>query len=339
MPAGVILLRRGLSHPVPRRQPRHLPPAGESTSRSTGELVPHPVRRLVPADHHSTAAERQECRARLGATYDAQLVAVADSLARRPAALRAIAMDPHELPIDDLVTVSAYLNGPPIGLDRALRKGTAEVHRAVIACLVSGLRRFPAHHGPCYGVARAVGVPLDVYIPGRTVIEPAFIRADPQWSPEWSAGAVADDTEIVFAFWSRTGRQVGALGTGGTRGAGAVVFVAGTRFRVLGVQTGSASAGPGVVFLSECPKSTGLAGLGLRIRLELGKPRSLIQLRRQMNVPAETGGIDLRPTRVLGFTPGFDPTGRPYQEELTQHQDRRGQHQEEPGHPDQPPPL
>jgi hypothetical protein len=159
VPVGAILLGLGLFR-------------SESADRGSapGELVPHPIGRLVPTDHRSTPAERQECRARLGPSYDAHLVIVADIFARRPAGLHGVLMEARDLPIDDLVTVSAYLTGPRMGLDRALRLGTAEVHRSVVACLISGLRRFPAHRGACFGVARAVGVPLDAgRLPGRVL--------------------------------------------------------------------------------------------------------------------------------------------------------------------------
>jgi hypothetical protein len=248
---------------------------------------------------------------------------VADSLARRPPGLRGIALEPH-LSIDDLVTVSAYLNGPPIGLDRALRKGTAEVHRSLIACLISGLRRFPQHHGACYGIARMVGVPVDVYS-GRKVVEPAFIRTSPHLPADWSADVTAPDTEIVFAFWSRTGHRVGGLGASPDT----VVFAAGTRFRVLGVQPSVAGERPGVVFLRECARFEGLAWPDRSVITGLGRKRIFGQLRRQL-AGSSTGGsagtstVDLGLLPELGFTPGFDATGRPYQEQPSQRQEELG---------------
>jgi len=312
LPTGAILIAFGLRRPRPSLTPR--------TAAVAGGLVPHPIRRLVSADHRSTFSERQECRLRLGPKYDTHLVVVADNLARRPAALRGITMEQNDLPIDDLVTVSTYLHGPPTGLDRALRNGTTESHRAVIACLVSGLRRFPFHQGPCYGIARAVGVPLDVYQPGRTIVEPAFIRTDTGWSPAKSDGLAGNDTEIVFAFWSRTGRQVGALGSGSDT----VLFTAGTSFRVLAVLPAAAGGGPGVVFLDEHPTATRSVRGGLPVPLGLGQRRILAQLRRQLTAVAATPGstkpgtartANLHPLPDLSFTPGFDETGRPYQEE------------------------
>src|SRR3954451_2123804 len=261
------------------RRPR---PSGRDLDSMIGMPVPHPVSRLVPADHRSTPAERQECRVRLGSSYDAHLVVVADNLAQRPAALRGITMEANDLPIDDLVTVSTYLHGPPTGLDRALRNGAAEPHRAVIACLASGLRRFPYHYGACYGVARRVGVPLDVYVPGRTIIEPAFIRTATHWPAGRFTGASTDDTEIVFAFWSRTGREVGALGADSNT----VIFTAGTSFRVLGVRPSVAGQGPAVVFLGEVPAGAGPS----RPRSMIGQRRVLAQLQRQMIPRASEAG-------------------------------------------------
>lgn len=314
LPTGVLLLALGLWHPRSA--------TGELDS-AVGGPVPHPVSRLVPANHRSTDAERQECRVRLGSNYDAQLVVVADNLAQRPAALRSIAMEPNDLPIDDLVAVSTYLHGPPTGLDRALRIGAAESHRAVIACLTSGLRRFPFHHGACYSVARQVGVPADAYLPGRTIVEPAFIRTDTQASPCRLASPAVDDTEIVFAFWSRTGREVGAFGAGSAT----VIFTAGTSFQVLGVRPAAAGGGPAVVFLSESPRTPGLGSNRTLVRAGLGQRRILAQLRRQLAIGSSESGsppsggrraarTQPRPLPVLGFTPGFDDTGRPYREEL-----------------------
>jgi hypothetical protein len=305
LPLGAILIALGV------RQPRSV----AADPAAIGGPVPHPISRVVPANHRSTSAERQECRLRLGPSYDAQLVAVADNLAQRPAALRAITMESGDLPIDDLVTVSTYLHGPPTGLDRALRKGAAESHRAVIACLASGLRRFPFHHGACYGVARRVGVPLDVYQPGRTIVEPAFIRTDTRWSPGRFSDGSASDTEIVFAFWSRTGREVGALAADSTT----VLFTAGTSFRVLGVRPPAADHGPAVVFLAECP--SGSSPSQLLARAGLGRRRILAQLRRPLTAGVaagagtESAGSELSPLAELAFTPGFDATGRPYREE------------------------
>jgi hypothetical protein len=302
VPTGAILLGLGLFR-------SESPDALES---APGELLPHPIARLVPTDHRSTPAERQECRARLGPSYDAHLVIVADIFARRPAGLHGVLMEARDLPIDDLVTVSAYLTGPRMGLDRALRLGTAEVHRSVVACLISGLRRFPAHRGACFGVARAVGVPLDVYRPGRTLIEPAFIRAEAERSASWSDGRTPADTEIVFVLWSRNGRQVGALGTS----PGTVMFAAGSKFRVLDVQSATADDGPGVVFLSECAKFGSFAREWPLARFGLKRWWILTQLRREMTGElATTTEAAHRPPVELGFTPGFDQTGRPYQED------------------------
>ncbi|HST85934.1 MAG TPA: hypothetical protein VLL08_29620 [Kineosporiaceae bacterium] len=305
VPTGVILLGLGLFRSG----------STDALESVPDELVPHPIARLVPTDHRSTSTERQECRARLGPSYDAHLVIVADIFARRPAGLHGVLMEARDLPIDDLVTVSAYLTGPRMGLDRALRLGTAEAHRSVVACLVSGLRRFPTYRGACFGVARTVGVPLDVYRPGRTLIEPAFIRAETERAGSWSDGRTSVDTEIVYVFWSRNGRQVGALGTS----PGTVMFAAGSKFRVLAVQCALADDGPGVVFLSECAKFGSFARDWPLARFGLLRWWILTRLRREMaDEPAKATQAQLRPPAELGFTPGFDQTGRPYREDLSQ---------------------
>jgi hypothetical protein len=302
VPTGAILIALGLFRS-----------GSTAPEAAAGELVPHPIPRSTPPDHRSTDAERQECRVRLGPSYDAHLVIVADVLARRPAALRGVLMELADLPIDDLVTVSAYLTGPPIGLNRALRHGTAEMHRSVIACLTSGLNKLPVHQGVCFGVARTVGIPLDVYRPGRTIIEPAFIQAHSEWSTTWCTGTDAVDTEIIFAFWSRTGRQVGSLATRPDT----VVFAAGTKFRVLGSQDCQSGDGPGVVFLSECPRFGSFAREWPLARFGLGKRRILARLRHRVSTEIAKPSETVRqPTTELGFTPGFDQTGRPYQEDL-----------------------
>jgi hypothetical protein len=178
----------------------------------------------------------------------------------------------------------------------------------VIACLTSGLRRFPHYQGPCFSVAQAVGIPLDAYVPGRTIVEPAFIRTDTRWTgspPSGDRPSGPDDTEIRFAFWSRTARQVSALGTGSHT----VLFSAGTSFRVLLVTP--AQDGPGVVFLSENPKPAGFRGLQFS---GLVHRNALRQLRRAVR-PGEPGPETAAAMPELGFTPGFDETGRPYREQ------------------------
>ena len=86
-----------------------------------------------------------------------------------------------------------------------------------------------------------------------------------------------------------------------------MLFSAGTSFRVLLVTP--AQDGPGVVFLSENPKPAGVRGLPLSA---LAHRNVLRRLRRAMN-PGEPGPAAAM--RELGFTPGFDETGRPYREE------------------------
>ena len=301
LPTGVLLLVLGLRRPASTD--------GRTGSPAGSGPVPHRIHLPVPADHRSTYLERQECRLRLGMNYEANLVVVADNLARRPAALRGIAMESADMPIDDLVTVSTYLNGPSTGLDRALRNGAPDTHRSVIACLISGLRRFPIHQGACFGVARRVGVPLDVYLPGRVLIEPAFVRADTRWSTP-PANAM-DDDEIVFAFWSRTGRQVGALETDSST----VLFASGTSFRVLGVTPASIGGRPGIVFLGEYPRPTASIWVRLPARIGLGENRILAQLRKQIAATQRIEPDHRHAPPELGFTPGFDEYGRPYQED------------------------
>ena len=79
----------------------------------------------------------------------------------------------------------------------------------------------------------------------------------------------------------------------------------------------SAGDRPGVVFLGECRKFAGFAREWQLARLGLWNWLMLTQLRRELtNARQIAAEADLRPPAELGFTPGFDQTGRPYQEEL-----------------------
>jgi hypothetical protein len=84
-----------------------------------------------------------------------------------------------------------------------------------------------------------------------------------------------------------------------------------------------------VVFLRECARFEGLAWPDQSVITGLGRKRIFGQLRRQL-AGGSTGGlagtskVDLGLLPELGFTPGFDATGRPYQEQPSQRQEELG---------------
>jgi hypothetical protein len=233
------------------RQSEIAPASVLTTTRtpSASSTTAHPVRRLVHPAHRSTAQEREDCRARLAERFESHLDVVCNLLAGRPAELRTLVRaEPGTIATQDLAAVRAYLRGDLPHLDRALRDGTAEPDRAVAACLVSGLRRLPLHHGPCFTFTRsaaAAAVALDAYSIGRPLFEPAFLRADAEWSPSERTDDM--NSLVTYAIWSYSSRRVTLL----EAEPNSVAFAAGTSFLVLDVEQATDGSGAATVFLAE----------------------------------------------------------------------------------------
>ncbi|WP_346137101.1 hypothetical protein [Lentzea roselyniae] len=133
-----------------------------------------------------------------------------------------------DIPKEELVAVLAFADGYHRDLNQAL--GTADQavvirNEHIMRTLVSGLNRFPAHHGAVirteYVSAAELHGIVDRYQPGVVVTENGF-----------TSGTVAvrqqGGENIAFTIHSETGRDLSGL-----RSSGDVVFIPGSRFKVI----------------------------------------------------------------------------------------------------------
>ncbi|WP_035792386.1 hypothetical protein [Kitasatospora mediocidica] len=127
-------------------------------------------------------------------------------------------------------------------LARAARSSTPGPLTPVLACLGSGLRRLPSHHGAVLLGAQAGPDALRHYTPGAILTEPAPLPGFP--SHEIELG-----TPVEFAVWSTTGRRTLVFATPGEEPE--VVFAPGTRFCVLDQLPPPEEGGPIRVLLRE----------------------------------------------------------------------------------------
>jgi hypothetical protein len=244
------------------------------------------------AGHRATAAEHQQCRARMGATHDGHLVAVSRVLAQRPALRGA---QPAQDVIAGLTTMRALVAGDLPDLNAALRTGDPAGIGAVVSCVASGLRLLPTYRGP---VARpaVLGGHLAAYQPGRLLIEPAFLLATTRVAP--SAG------DSLYLIWSETGKRTAALLPGEPDRGELVTFPAGSRFTVLAVREPGDGV-PAVVYLRERPAAPAAAG-DAEPALDAADLRILNRLQ-------TAGVVDARGRSApFDFPVGLDHRGRPF---------------------------
>jgi hypothetical protein len=163
-----------------------------------------------------------------------------------------VSADGEEAVVTDFAAVLDFLVGDQRSMAAALRSpGGGPDPRAL--CAISGLRRLPSFTGPVFTSA---SVPVQTavgYVPGRTLIEPAFVYAS-------SASRVLLKGNVEFAIWSHTGKRAAALAT--DFGGDEIVFAAGTTYKVLEANVAAAVAGPGsaLVFLRESAAPSPKAG-------------------------------------------------------------------------------
>ncbi|MGW4464902.1 hypothetical protein [Micromonospora sp. NPDC004704] len=177
--------------------------------------------RLVVADsadplpvpgRHSDPSERQVLRELLGDRYPGYAEIVTRS-PRGPGDGR-----DGDAVLADLVTVVAFVDGDELfdteGQDHAVR-------REVASCLHSGLLRLPVQPGPVFASWAVAGEPVEGGVLGAADVLAAEV------SPyRWESGAPA------LAVWSTAGRQTAGVTRAGRE---CVLFPAGTRFRVVGL--------------------------------------------------------------------------------------------------------
>jgi hypothetical protein len=154
--------------------------------------------------------------------------------------------DPPTETTPGLVAVHAYHAAERDDVDRMLRgldPPDRDAPAAVVArCVLDGLRQLPVVFGPVFA-ACATHIPLDAYLCGGELTEPGFVAADLAATDHVDAG-------LEYVIWSVSARRVGPVAPGEPATA---LFAAGSRFAVLGVDTGSAV--PRVVLLDLAAQS------------------------------------------------------------------------------------
>ncbi|MDQ0313170.1 hypothetical protein J2S46_007726 [Kitasatospora herbaricolor] len=250
-------------------------------------------------DRTALAAERTAFKALLGSHFQ-RCASHADQVATRLPALRSVAREDLKC---DLAAV--YLHhwdsGVPVTraeLIETARRSDPGALAPYLACLGSGLRRLPSHHGAVLLGAHAGAPELRHYVPGTLLTEPAPVVGVPSHDVELG-------TPVEFALWSVTGRRTSVFAEDGEP---EVVFPPGSRFSVLEVIPAQEDV-PTRVLLREdgLPGTQPRAGSGLPDRRdEHARMRLLAWLaRRDVLTPQERRSPD-RPDR-LRLTPGVAP--------------------------------
>ncbi|MFG3039901.1 hypothetical protein ACGFYZ_23695 [Streptomyces sp. NPDC048330] len=203
-------------------------PATPPTQATTTPAPVIPPASVVPSPipgGRSGPDDRAALRELLGEKYHI-LASKAELLASRLPSLRSLAQEGLK---PDMVAIALYQADAP---DPGSRAGLAEAARApvpgpftpLLRCLESGLRRLPGHYGAVMLAAPAERVPLDRYVPGAVLVEPAAVATVPACDVELEG-------TVEFGIWSTTGRRTSVFA--GTDDEPEVVFPPGTAFSVL----------------------------------------------------------------------------------------------------------
>ncbi|MPY30763.1 hypothetical protein FNH09_05375 [Streptomyces adustus] len=201
--------------PASRATPAVLPP-DEVRQHAAG------TRKLRPR-HLSNPEQRKALRMFAGTAWERHSTAVAQALT----ALPGLWGQDNEAVHDDLVAVRMYLQQSD-ELTLPLRTGETRL-LPFAACLASGLQWLPPYRGVVLRGANGIDM-ADSTRPGQLLTDAAPV-----------SGLLLDSLETTvvagaaYAIWSITGRSVRALQGGGNE----IVFVPGTKFRVLDVRTES----------------------------------------------------------------------------------------------------
>ncbi|MGA4979983.1 hypothetical protein [Streptomyces cinereoruber] len=249
------------SHPAPGPGPRTGPVPPPTASEPTGVApapssppVPVPAEPEPPVGEEAPAApptpggrsgpaDRAALRELLGEKYHI-LAGKADLLASQLPSLRSLAQDGLK---PDMVAIALYQADAP---DLGSRAGLAEAARAttpgpfapLLRCLESGLRRLPGHYGAVMLAAPVERVPLDRYVPGTVLVEPAAVATVSACDAELEGA-------VEFGIWSTTGRRTSVFL--GTDDEPEVVFPPGTAFSVLALHLSQDDTAPIRVLLRE----------------------------------------------------------------------------------------
>ncbi|MFE0589312.1 hypothetical protein [Micromonospora echinospora] len=218
-------------------------------------------------------ADRERLRTVLGWKFQAHSRTVARALSLHPGLRSAVGA--HDV-MAGLVTVLALLDGVGERVNDALRGGGTpdEDVRLLARCACAGLEQLPAVGGPVFAAPPA-GLDATRYRPGELLVEPAFTTVSCHGGTEGDAGR--------YAIWSATARRLDQLGIADGAGvrAGRVMFAAGSRFAVLGVDEGP--DGAPYVLLREVVSGHRDAGLDERVA---GKLRDALAAQPQRAAPA-----------------------------------------------------
>ncbi|MBT2545269.1 hypothetical protein J7E99_32360 [Streptomyces sp. ISL-44] len=245
--------RRSAPGPTPdsARAPAAQP--APSPSPASTEAVPAPAA-LGPGGQ-SGPEDRAALKELLGQRYHL-LASKTELLATRLPALRSTPQDDLK---PDMVAIALYQADTPEPASRADLAAAARTAEPgpftpLLRCLGSGLRRLPGHYGAVMLAAPAGEVPLDRYMPGSLLVEPAPVAA--------IAACDADlEGPVEFGIWSTTGRRTSVFA--GPDAEPEVVFPPGTAFSVLALSPPDDDEGPIRVLLREIsPAEAESAGHG-----------------------------------------------------------------------------
>jgi hypothetical protein len=176
---------------------------------------------LSVPDRSSTSAEQARFTAAAGDSFGEALAAVNAALATWPS-LRQDASAGFKA---DLVAVCLYLSrDEATRVNAAIKDGLPAPVDAHIPCLASGIRRLPTHRR---AVLRQSTLP-DATPPGTLLTEPGFLTAS------MDLDITVPGAEVDVLIWPASARRTAELMSG--RPVNEAVFVAGARFKALGVR-------------------------------------------------------------------------------------------------------
>ncbi len=279
--------------PSPRPAPPPPPPQRPSRHESAGTPPRLTVTPLWITAARCDAEDGAHLRQVLDGRYNAHAHAVVRTLAEESELRDG---DPPAATVNGLVAVHAYCATERDSVNRVLR-GWDDPSRATSAavvarCALYGLRRLPVVFGPVFA-ACAMDVPLDAYLGGGELIEPGFVDAD-------LSATDHPDVAIEYVIWSVSARRVSPVEDGEQATA---LFAAGSRFAVLGVDSGSRH--PRVLLLDLAARRGATDALPEGLQHRLVEAASSGARRRREPLPAR------------GLPIGLDDSGRPFQAALS----------------------
>jgi hypothetical protein len=220
---------RPISGATPDPRPLDDPAAGEpQASPQTVHVQPVPGQAAcaVPVEQ-GIVQERAWLRRSVGDRYDAAAGFVSRVMSESPGlggGDKATAKDV----LVDLSAVRLYLSGETRPFDAAVRGATVGPHVPLARCVAAGLRRLPSYRGAAMLRAALGEAERGWYHQGRVVTEWAFCAALAGADP-----GLPGNTDILI--WSLTARRTALLEP---KVPDRVLFLPGTRFKVLHVRTG-----------------------------------------------------------------------------------------------------